>query len=188
MSVSQLETTDNDTVRRPLCKSPTSDKATAKLRRGVDFAIYNANYTEMSRLVTGGLLRPLTHSYIPNITHVWPGFTDPWYDRGWRYTVPYTIYTTGIGWRTDQVPADIAALRNPYDSFWDPVYKGKTAVLDDWHSAMAMVLLRQGITNTNTSSVADLRIVGEQLQALVSATSPKVTIAAYSELPAGQLG
>jgi spermidine/putrescine transport system substrate-binding protein len=165
-----------------------SDEAATKLRSGADFDIYNANYTQMSRLVTGGLLRPLNHSYIPNITNVWPRFTDPWYDREWRYTVPYTIYTTGIGWRTDQVAADIGALRNPYDSFWDPAYKGKTAVLDDWHTAMAMVLLRQGITNTNTSSVADLRIVGEQLQALMSATSPKVTIAAYSELPAGQLG
>jgi spermidine/putrescine transport system substrate-binding protein len=31
-------------------------------------------------------------------------------------------------------------------------------------------------------------MVGDQLQALVHATSPKVTITAYSELPAGQLG
>jgi spermidine/putrescine transport system substrate-binding protein len=164
------------------------DEAITKLRSGVDFDIYNANYTEISRLVNGGLLRPLNHSYIPNIKNVWPGFTNPWYDQEWRYTVPYTIYTTGIGWRTDQVPADIGALKNPYDSFWDPTYKGKTAVLDDWHTAMAMVLLRQGITDVNTSSEADLKMVGEQLQALATATSPKVTITGYSELPAGQLG
>lgn len=165
-----------------------SDEATTKLRSGVDFDVFNANYTQIGRLISGGLLRPLNHSYIPNITNVWPGFTDPWYDRGWRYTVPYTIYTTGIGWRTDQVPADIGALRNPYDSFWDPAYKGKTAVLDDWHTVMAMVLLRQGITNTNTSSVADLKVVSDQLQALVQTTAPKVTISVYSQLPAGQLG
>jgi spermidine/putrescine transport system substrate-binding protein len=164
------------------------DEAITMLRSGVDFDIYNANYTEISRLVDGGLLRPLNHSYISNINNVWPSFTDPWYDKGWRYTVPYTIYTTGIGWRTDQVSADIGALKNPYDSFWDPVYKGKTAVLDDWHTTMAMVLLRQGITDINTSSDVDLRVVGEQLQALAKATSPKVTIAGYSELPGGQLG
>jgi spermidine/putrescine transport system substrate-binding protein len=102
--------------------------------------------------------------------------------------VPYTIYTTGIGWRTDQVPADIGALKNPYDSFWDPAYKGKTAVLDDFHTTMAMVLLRQGITDINTSSEAELKMVGEQLQAMMKATSPKVTITGYSDLPAGQLG
>jgi spermidine/putrescine transport system substrate-binding protein len=164
------------------------DEAITKLRSGVDFDIYNANYTEMSRLVNGGLLRPLNHSYIPNIKNVWPRFTNPWYDQEWRYTVPYTIYTTGIGWRTDQVPADIGALKNPYDAFWDPQYKGRTAILDDWHTAMAMVLLRQGITDVNTASQTDLKMVGEQLQALAKTTSPKVTITAYNELPDGQLG
>ncbi|AQA04343.1 ABC transporter substrate-binding protein [Mycobacterium sp. MS1601] len=164
------------------------DEALTKLRSGVDFDIYNANYTEISRLVTGGLLRPLNHSYLTNISNVWPSFTNPWYDQEWRYTVPYTIYTTGIGWRSDQVPADIGALSNPYASLWDPTYKGKTAILDDWHSAMALVLLKEGITDVNTSSEADLKMVGEQLTALVEATSPKVTITMYSDLPAGQIG
>ncbi|MCV7225306.1 polyamine ABC transporter substrate-binding protein [Mycolicibacterium komossense] len=164
------------------------DEAITKLRSGVDFDIYNANYTEIGRLVTGGLLRPLNHSYITNISNVWPSFTNPWYDQGWQYTVPYTIYTTGIGWRSDQVPADIGALKNPYESLWDPQYKNKTAILDDWHSAMAMVLLKQGNTNVNTSSADDLKMVGDQLTALVKATSPKVTITMYSDLPAGQIG
>jgi spermidine/putrescine transport system substrate-binding protein len=51
-----------------------------------------------------------------------------------------------------------------------------------------MVLLKQGITDVNTSSEADLKMVGEQLQALVAATSPKVTITMYNDLPAGQMG
>jgi spermidine/putrescine transport system substrate-binding protein len=164
------------------------DEAITKLRSGVDFDIYNANYTEISRLVTGSLVRPLNHSYIPNISNVWPTFTNPWYDQGWQYTVPYTIYTTGIGWRSDQVPADIGKLSNPYASLWDPAYKDKTAIIDDFHTAMAMVLLKQGITDVNTSSEADLKMVGEQLSALVKATSPKVTITMYSDMPAGQIG
>ena len=73
-------------------------------------------------------------------------------------------------------------------SLWDPQYKGKTAVIDDWHTAMAMVLLKQGITDVNTSSEADLKMVGEQLKAMVKATSPKVTITMYNDLPAGQIG
>jgi spermidine/putrescine transport system substrate-binding protein len=51
-----------------------------------------------------------------------------------------------------------------------------------------MVLLRAGITDVNTSSEADLKMVGEKLAALVAATSPKVTITMYSDLPAGQIG
>ena len=34
------------------------------------------------------------------------------------YTVPYTIYTTGIGWRADKVSEDIAKMDNPWSIFW----------------------------------------------------------------------
>jgi spermidine/putrescine transport system substrate-binding protein len=166
-----------------------TDEAITKIRGGnVNYDLYFPSYDQISRLVTGKLIQPLNHSYIPNITNVWPNFTNPWYDQEWRYTTPYTIYTTGVGWRNDQVPANVAGLKNPYDVLWDPQYRGKTAVIDDWHTAMSMVLLRQGITDVNTSSEADLKVVGEQLNAMVAATSPKVTITMYNDLPAGQLG
>ena len=166
-----------------------TDEALTKIRGGnVDYDIYFPSYDQISKLVTGGLARPINHSYIPNIKNVWPSFTNPWYDQEWRYSAPNFIYTTGIGWRNDQIPANIGALPNPYDALWDPKYKNKTAVIDDWHTAMAMVLLRAGKTDVNTSSEADLKLVGDQLNALVAATSPKVTITMYSDLPAGQMG
>jgi spermidine/putrescine transport system substrate-binding protein len=112
-----------------------TDEGLTKIRGGnVDYDIFFPSYDQLGRLVTGGLLRPLNHSYIDNIKNVWPVFTNPWYDQDWQYTVPYTVYTTGIGWRNDQVPADIGALKNPYEALWDPAYKNKTAVIDDWGS------------------------------------------------------
>jgi spermidine/putrescine transport system substrate-binding protein len=166
-----------------------TDEAITKIRGGnVDYDIYFPSYDQISRLVNGGLVRPINHSYVPNIKSVWPFFSNPWYDQEWRFTVPYTVYTTGIGWRTDQVPADIGALKNPYEALWDPAYKNKTAVIDDWHTAMAMVLLKLGITDVNTSSADDLKKLGDQLTAMVAATSPKVTVTMYSDLPAGQIG
>ncbi len=166
-----------------------TDEAITKIRGGnVDYDIYFPSYDQIGRLVNGGLVRPINHSYVPNIKNVWPFFSNPWYDQEWRFTVPYTVYTTGIGWRADQVPADIGALKNPYEALWDPAYKDKTAVIDDWHTAMAMVLLKLGITDVNTSSADDLKKLGDQLTELVKATSPKVTVTMYSDLPAGQIG
>ncbi len=82
-----------------------TDEAITKIRGGnVNYDLYFPSYDQISRLVTGKLVQPMNHSYIPNIKNVWPSFTNPWYDQEWRYTVPYTIYTTGIGWRNDQVP------------------------------------------------------------------------------------
>lgn len=166
-----------------------TDEAITKIRAGsVDYDIFFPSYDQIGKLVNGSLLRPLNHSYIPNINNVWPVFTNPFYDQQWRYTTPYTVYTTGIGWNNTEVPADIGALENPYAALWDPTYKTKTAVIDDWHTAMSMVLLKEGITDVNTNSAADLKTVGEQLTALVAATSPKVTITMYTDVPTGQIG
>ena len=75
---------------------------------------------------------------------------NPFYDQQWRYTVPYTIYTTGIGWRADKVTEDISLRANPYDVFWDPIYNSTIAVLDDYREAITMVILRNGITDILT--------------------------------------
>ena len=163
-----------------------TDEALTKIRAGKSgFDLYFPSYDQIAKMVTAKLIRPLNHSYIPNIANVWPEFTDPWYDGKWNYTVPYTVYTTGTA---DGRPHHRRPRRagHPYDAFW--TWTRKTAVIDDWHTAMSMVLLRQGITDVNTSSEADLKVVGEQLNAMVAATSPKVTITMYNDLPAGQLG
>jgi spermidine/putrescine transport system substrate-binding protein len=165
------------------------DEALTKIASGsVAYDLYFASYDQIGKMVTADLLRPLTHSYIPNIKNLWPQFEDPWYDRGWRYTLPYTVYTTGIGWRTDMVDEDISQRDNPYDVFWDPKYRGNCAVIDDWHTTMAMVLLRNGIANVNTAKASDLNLIRNQLASLQQATNPRVTITMYNDLPAGQYG
>jgi spermidine/putrescine transport system substrate-binding protein len=166
-----------------------TDYALTKIEEGEgDFDIYTPSYDQIGRLVTGGLLRPLNHSYIPNIKNLWPAFINPWYDGQWRYSVPYTVYTTGIGWRTDQIPADIGALTNPYDALWDPAYKNKAAVVDDGHTVMSMVLLKLGITDVNTSSADDLEKVRAALAEMRKNTSPAITATMYTDLPAGLIG
>jgi spermidine/putrescine transport system substrate-binding protein len=166
-----------------------TDEAIQKIRTGaVAYDIYFPSYDQMSRLVNAELVRPLNHTYVTNIDNVWDAFKNPWYDQGWQYSVPYSVYTTGIGWRDDLVPADIAAMDNPYDALWDPTYDGKVGVIDDWHTAMAMVALRAGITDVNTDDPADLEVIGQGLTDLAQATSPKVTVSMYNDLPAGQLG
>ena len=162
------------------------DEALAKLRSGqVDFDIYFPSYDAIGKLSTGGLLQPLNHSYVPNIANVWPQFENPFYDGDWHYSVPYTIYTTGIGWRSDKVSQSIAARTNPYDVFWDSADAHQLAVLDDYRSCMAMVLLRNGITDINTGDATQLKLVQNQLLQMESATHPKVDVTDYTDIPSG---
>lgn len=165
-----------------------TDEMLTKIQAGKsDYDICTPSYDQIGQMVTEGLLRPLNHSYIPNIKNLWPVFSNPWYDQQWRYSVPYVVYTTGLGWRADQIPADIGALSNPYAALWDPAYKRETAVIDDAHTAMAMVLLKLGLHDVNTSSSDDLNKVADALSDMKQKTSPAITATPGSDLSEGQI-
>ena len=160
------------------------DEALAKIRGGkVDFDLLVPTYDVLGKLVQGKYLRPLNHSYIANIGQVWPVFQNPFYDQGWQYSVPYTVYTTGIAWRVDKVSQDVAKLPNPYDVFWDTRLKGKIEILDDYREAMSMVLLRNGITDLNTGDPAKINMVRDQLVDLAKKVQPVVSTNDYVDLP-----
>ncbi len=166
-----------------------ADEALNKVASGdLKFDLYLPSYDSLGRLIQADLLRPLNHDYIPNIDNLWPVFLDPWYDQGWAYSVPYSVYTTGIGWRTDMIKEDIGALSNPYDVFWDSQFSGDLAVIDDFHTTMGMVLLRNGIYDINTTNPDDIALMRTQLLDLQKKTKPRVTVSMYTDLPAGQFG
>jgi spermidine/putrescine transport system substrate-binding protein len=166
-----------------------ADEALTKVAsKDLKFDLYFPSYDSLGKLVGADLLRPLTRDYLTNYGNLWSSFQNPWYDQGARYTVPYTIYSTGIGWRTDMVDADIAAMDNPYDVFWDTKFAGNMAILDDWHTAMSMVLLRNGIDDINSTKQSDLDLIRKQILELRKTMRPKVTISMYTDMPAGQYG
>src|SRR5262249_41376308 len=103
------------------------DQATARLAsRAVAPDVICMVQHRTSQVVAGRLIKPLNHSYIPNLSrNVWPAMQNPFYDVGSRYTVPYTLALTGIGWRSEKVSEDIGAMENPWDIFWKAEkYKG----------------------------------------------------------------
>ena len=163
---------------------PNMDEAIKVLRGGTDFDVLFLRVDVIGRLVQEGLLRPLNHTYIPNMENVWPVYRNPFYDQGWRYTVPYTLYTTGIAWRVDHVDVDIASLNSPYDIFWNERYAGKINLFDDYREVVSMALLRNGVTDLNSGDSDALEQAGrdlEQLGALVN----RLDIDAYENLPQG---
>lgn len=143
---------------------------------------HSAAPNTLGRLIAGGLLQPLNKSYLPNFANVLPSFTDPWYDQGSTYTVPYTVFASGIGYRTDHVdPAAVEELG--WDILWDPTYKGVTSILDDYREGIALALLRRGITDVNTTDADAIAQAGEDLRELTDLMNIKVNIEGYKDLP-----
>ncbi len=160
------------------------DEMLAKIRApGESFDMVFPGPSVMSKMVYTELLQPLNHSYVPNITNLWPEYQDPWYDRGARYTVPYTVYGTGVLYRADRVSE---VPTNGYDLLWDEQYSGKVYLLDDMQEALGMSMLRNDITtDINTSNPEYVNEARDSLKELIDLVKIKANVNAYSEVPEG---
>jgi spermidine/putrescine transport system substrate-binding protein len=160
------------------------DEMLAKLRtHGESFDLVFPGPNVLSKMVYAELLQPLNHSYVPNLENVWREYQDPWYDRGARYTVPYTIYGTGVMYRADRVSS---IPDDGYDLMWDDQYSGKVYLLDDTQEAIGMSLLRNDLsTDINTGDPAAIQEATNSLIELIDLVNVKTTVSAYSLIPEG---
>ncbi len=140
----------------------------------------------LNRVVAAKLVKPINHSYVPNLSNVWDSLQSPFYDQGSHYTVPYTAYATGIAYRTDKVTEDIPAMSNPWDIFWEAEkYTGKTALLSEPRETIAMALLRKHHYDINTEDPKLINAALNDLQELYNICSIKVGDQQYSNIPEG---
>jgi spermidine/putrescine transport system substrate-binding protein len=157
----------------------------------VEFDVFWTTTSYIEQLVAGKLVQPINHSYIPNLAqNVWTSLQSPYYDQGSRYSVPYSVYTTGIGWRSDHLPGfDPDKLANPWNALWQvgPTIKGRVGIEDEERDGIAMGLLRNGITDINTGSPRDLKIAENSLIQLVKATNLKIDLIPFQFLGEGEL-
>jgi spermidine/putrescine transport system substrate-binding protein len=143
----------------------------------------------IARLVEADLMQPLNHELIPNLAaNVWPVFNDPgpYYDLGWRYSVPYTIYTTGVAYRRDRIDdADASALG--YDMFFEPAFKDEVSYYDSYRDAIGMMLLRNGVTDANSSDPAAIDKAKDAILEMINGNGARLTInGTYAKLPEGE--
>jgi len=171
------------------------EQAIQKFQTGeVDYDIFFPTIDYIPKLVAAKLVQPLNQDYIPNIKNLWPSLQDPYYDQGALYSLPYTVYHTGIGWRTDIVPvetSDLEAMDNAYELFWTPEYAGKVGIYDAYREALSMGLYRDGgdATDLNTSDQAAITSAKENLLELNDLVDVKTTIdGAYAGIPEGKFG
>jgi spermidine/putrescine transport system substrate-binding protein len=183
----------NEAVIKSFCKKHncsyqlttfnTIEEAVAKLQTGqLKFDIFFPTVAVLGQLVEAKLVRPLNHSYIPNIANTWPDYRNPFYDQGWQYTTPYSIYTTGMAWRKDKVN-----LTPGWSMPWHAsAYKGKVALLDDYRESIALGLLHSGNTNINTTNTSQIQASGKALQQLTSLDSIRIDNNDYTDVPTGK--
>lgn len=169
------------------------EEAVAKIQTGeVTFDVFFPTIDVLPKLVAAKLVQPLNQDYVPNLANIWPSLQDPFYDRASHYSVPYTIYHTGIGWRTDLFDMeveDVAAMSNPYSVFWEHGPAGKTGIYDVSRDALALAMfhLEGADADPNTVDPARIEAAKEALIQLDEAVDLRVTIdGAYVGIPEGR--
>jgi spermidine/putrescine-binding protein len=128
-----------------------NEELLAKLQAGAtgyDLIIPSDYMVEI--MIDQGLLAPLDKDNIPNISNLDPFFTDPPFDPGMAYCVPYQWGTTGIGYNSD-------VFEEPPDSWaylFDPdvasQYAGQMSMLNDSREAIGAALKYLGYSLNST--------------------------------------
>jgi spermidine/putrescine transport system substrate-binding protein len=139
----------------------------------------------IGRLIQGKLIRPINKSYIPNFANVGAGLADPYYDAGSAYSVPYTLFSTGIGYRADRIDAaEVESLG--WDLLWNRQFKGQISIIDDYRESLAMAILRSGTRDVNTADPTVITGAGAALKELIDLVNVKVNIEGYKDVPSGE--
>ena len=115
--------------------------------------------------------------------------TVPFYDPGQRYSLPYTVYVSGVAWRDDLVAVADApdAAADPYGVFWNPRYRGLVGMYDGFLEAMSLALLRDGVRDVRAATDGQLDAATRALADAVATTGVRFTNDGVEEgLPEGE--
>jgi spermidine/putrescine transport system substrate-binding protein len=165
------------------------EEATRKLQTGdVSFDVFFPTAEIIPKFAAAKLLQPLNHDYLPNLeANVWPKLVDPHYDVGSRYTVPYVVYLTGMGWRVDMAEIEPGALENPWEILADPAVRGRVGLYDDYRETIGVGIYLAGGTDINSGDPELLDGARNELIELGSAQDVRYTIdGAYAKMPEGK--
>ena len=148
------------------------DKLLVKMNNpSSDFDIlFGMNVWALGRSIAAGQIRPLNHDYLTNFqSNVWSQFQSPFYDVGANYSVPYSVWYTGIFWRNDKITIDPASMDNPYDVFWNDPPKGKTHLLGNAQDVLSMAMFHDGLTDVNVTDPATITKAKDEIAQIAQA-------------------
>lgn len=162
-------------------------EAEAVLRDGVSAfdLVIGLPSVVITGLVVDAAVQPLNAALIPNAGNVLSGLQSPYYDVGAQYSRPYSVFTTGISYRRDQVSESLFNRDDAWPLLWDPQYAGKVGILPDVRDGLALGLLVNGVTDLNVEDPASVDAAAAVLETLVAMMQPVFDIYSYENIPNG---
>ncbi|MEM7239624.1 MAG: spermidine/putrescine ABC transporter substrate-binding protein [Pseudomonadota bacterium] len=131
-----------------------NDELFAKLKNGnpgYDLIVPTNDYVE--RMIIADMIEPLDHSKIPNMKNIDPGFVDPAFDPGRKFSMPYMWGSIGVGYRKSAVEGVPDSWADLYTS---DKYAGRLSMLGDGAVVfqMAMKLMGKSLNDWTDENLA----------------------------------
>ena len=109
--------------------------------RGYDVIVPTSNY--VAGMAKQGWLQPLDHGKIPNLKNVMPQYLNTEFDPGNKYSAPYAMSITLIGYNEQKIK-ELGVPLDSWATIFDPAVlakiKGRVTVLDSQSEVMAAAL------------------------------------------------
>jgi spermidine/putrescine-binding protein len=143
----------------------TVDAFSAEYGVRVRYAVYESNEEMLAKVITGnsgwdvvfpthsritpmvrqGLIAPLNHRLLKNLSHLDPQFQKPAWDPRLQWGVPYMWNTTGITYSAALSPPPRA-----WADLWSDRVRGRLTMLDDPEDVIGACLLKLGLSFDTT--------------------------------------
>ena len=124
-----------------------TEEAYAKL--GDDGGGYDISFpisVDVPSMIEKGAIVELDKSRIPNIANLGAEWSDPGYDPGNRYSVPYMWWTTGIGYDSAIITDELTSSK----ALWDERWGQHISMLDDFQEVFGLTLIQLGYSANTT--------------------------------------
>jgi len=147
-----------------------TEEAYAKL--GTDGGGYDLSFpisVDVPTFIESGAIVKLDKSLLPNIKNLGTEWSDPGYDPGNAYSVPYMWWTTGVGYDSAKITDELTSSK----ALWDPRWAQHISMLDDFQEVFGLALIQLGYS-ANTDKAAELD------EALVLLKQQKPLVRTYS--------
>ena len=131
----------------------TTDEMYAKIGDdGGDVDISFPISVDVPNMIQKGTIAKLDKSLLTNIGNLGKEWSDPGYDPGNAYTVPYMWWTTGVGYDPARL-GDVTPTSSK--ELWNTKWSQHISMLDDWQEVFGLALIQLG-HSANTESTAEL--------------------------------
>ncbi len=162
----------------------TNEELYAKLKGGgASYDVIIPSDYMISRMIAEDMLLPLNHENIPNKKYIMEKFSDPSYDPGNQYSIPYTWGTVGIIY--DNTAIDPEETELDWEILWDEAYKDQILMFDNPRDAFAIAEIMLGYS-LNTEDPEELQDAAELLMKQKPVVQAYVMDEIFDKMGAGE--